>query len=257
MGIRAHSNFVADPEIAGYAVMARRNPCFCGPCKERFKKPVGERYKNPCDDCEYWEMYRGLNDWRKITFEPATNCDGDEMIDSLAFTLRGLGERMKNRIVEAGFGAYHADGKYSYYLVQWTEKPWQIESDCVKKCGAEYCQLFEGDWVCHGKWLNYVPYANHWYTVSEVEVLVRCQTILHSDVKLAPHSHENKLPGMNPASRAQALALNPLRVTDEDHDFLMDAASLMEGLDYEVDIPDASTDDEGDAEDDEEEEYLL
>jgi len=91
MGIRAHSCFVADPEIAGYAVMARRNPCFCEPCKDRFKKPAGERYQNPCNDCEYWELYMGLNDWKKITFEPTTKCDGDEMIDSLAFTLRGLG----------------------------------------------------------------------------------------------------------------------------------------------------------------------
>jgi len=159
---------------------------------------------------------------------------------------------MKDGIVEGGYGAYHADEKHSYYLVEWMEKPWQIESDCVKKCGAEYCQLFEGDWVCHGKWLNYVPYANNWYTVSDVEVLVRCQTILQSDVQLVPPSPENELPSMTRVTRAQALALNPLRVTNENHDFLMDAASLMEGLDYEVDIPEGGEDDGDDSEDEEE-----
>ena len=44
MGIRAHSCFVADPEVKGYIVIARRIPCFCRPCKDRFKKPVRERY---------------------------------------------------------------------------------------------------------------------------------------------------------------------------------------------------------------------
>ena len=236
--------------------MARRIPCFCRLCKDRFKKPVRERYQNPCNDCDFWEMYKGFNDWKEISFERTAKCDGDELIDSHAFTLRGIGQRMKNCIVNDGFGAYHADGKYSYFLVKWAEEPWQIESDCVMKCGAEHCQLFEGDWVCRGKWLDYIPYGNHWYTVSHVEVLVRCQTILQSNVELMPyHSEDNQLPPrMNQDSREQALALAPLRMTDDDHDFLMDAASLMEGLDYEVEIPAAEADD-GDGSEDEEEQY--
>ena len=59
MGIRTHHNFVADPEIVGYSVMARCIPCLCHGCLQRFQKPIGERYSNPCDDCMYWTMYLG------------------------------------------------------------------------------------------------------------------------------------------------------------------------------------------------------
>ena len=68
MGLRAHHNFVADPEVAGYSVMVRRIPCLCPGCLQRFKKHVSERYANPCDDCKYWKIYQGWNDWRKVNF---------------------------------------------------------------------------------------------------------------------------------------------------------------------------------------------
>ena len=130
MGIRAHHNFVGDPELAGYCVMARCIPCICLPCKNRFQLPVNERYKNPCDDCHYWEMYRGLNDWKQIRFEPTAKCDGDELMDSQAFTLKGVG--MKDDVEIDGFGAYSADGKCGYYLVKWTKLPWIIKKSlCV------------------------------------------------------------------------------------------------------------------------------
>ena len=54
MGLGAHHNFVADPEVAGCSVMVRRVPCLCPGCLQRFKKQVSERYENPCDDCKYW-----------------------------------------------------------------------------------------------------------------------------------------------------------------------------------------------------------
>jgi hypothetical protein len=60
MGIRTHHNFVTDREIVGYSIMARRIPCLCHGCAQRFQKPVGECYSNPCDDCKYWRMYLGL-----------------------------------------------------------------------------------------------------------------------------------------------------------------------------------------------------
>ena len=59
---------------------------------------------------------------------------------------------------------------------------------------------------------------------------------------------------MNEKSRLQAVALNPLRLRNEDHDFLMDAASLLEGLNYEEEIPDSPGDEE-EGDDDEEEQF--
>ncbi len=68
MGLRAHHNFVADPEIAGYVVMARRIPYLCAGCSLRLKMPIGDRYVNPCNNCEYYSMFNGWNDWSRITF---------------------------------------------------------------------------------------------------------------------------------------------------------------------------------------------
>jgi hypothetical protein len=44
MGIRTHHNFVANPEIVGYSVMARRVPCLCHGCSQKFQKTIGECY---------------------------------------------------------------------------------------------------------------------------------------------------------------------------------------------------------------------
>ena len=58
---------------------------------------------------------------------------------------------------------------------------------------------------------------------------------------------------MNAQYRATVLKLNPMHLSDENHDVLMDAASLREGLDYVEEIPDSletSDDDNGMEEDD-------
>ena len=44
------------------------------------KSTPEERYQNPCNDSEYWEMYKiseneGMNDWSKISFDPKKECD--------------------------------------------------------------------------------------------------------------------------------------------------------------------------------------
>ena len=59
MGLQAHHCFVADPAVHGFKVMACRMPCLCGPCKERFTKPVKDCYRNPHDDCTYWTIFEG------------------------------------------------------------------------------------------------------------------------------------------------------------------------------------------------------
>ncbi len=69
MSTQAHHNFVADPEIIGFSMMARQIPCLCPGCLERFQKPVAKLYSNPCNDCKYWSMYLGWNDWTKINFK--------------------------------------------------------------------------------------------------------------------------------------------------------------------------------------------
>jgi len=99
----------------------------------------------------------------------------------------------------------------------------------------------EGEWVCKELWLNDVDRAPRWFWLSDKEVLVRCQFVLFSNVVLQNHNTDNNLPRMNAQYRQSVLKLNPMRLSDENHDILMDAASLREWLDYVEEIPDSSS----------------
>ena len=71
--------------------------------------------------------------------------------------------------------------------------------------------------------------------------MVRCQFVLCSNVVLENHNAGNDLPRMNAQYWCSVLQLNPMRLSDETHDVLMDAASLSKGLDYVEEIPDSSS----------------
>lgn len=97
------------------------------------------------------------------------------------------------------------------------------------------------EWVCKGFWLNDVGRALCWFWLSEKEVVVRCQFVLCPNLDLKEHSKENDLPRMNANYRASVLLLKPICLSDKNHDFLMDAASLREGVDYDKEIPDSAS----------------
>jgi hypothetical protein len=99
-----------------------------------------------------------------------------------------------------------------------------------------------------------VPRAPRWFYVGEKEVVVHCQFVLCPNFDLHEHSTTNDLPRMNSNHRTTVLLLNPIRLSDEYHNVLMDAASLKEGLDYKEEIPDSASEssDSDDETDDEE-----
>jgi hypothetical protein len=70
---------------------------------------------------------------------------------------------------------------------------------------------------------------------------VRCQFLLCPNLDLNEHSAENNLPRMNANYWATILLLNPICLSDKNHDILMDALSLREGLDYDEEIPDSAS----------------
>jgi hypothetical protein len=233
MGLRAHHNVVADPEVPGLCVMVRRIPCLCPGCSLRFKKPVSERYTNPCDDSKYWQIYLGWNDWRKIEFNRG-NCDMDDIVGAQQWTLSNIGARMAEKITVGKYGVYLVDDEMKYYLVQWTSNPWIVTDGPLETDGGV---ARVGELVCKGLWLNNVARAPLWFWLGEREVIVRCQFVLCPNLELHEHSTENDLPRMNATHRASILLLNPIRLSDDHHDMMMDAASVREGLDYYEDIP--------------------
>ena len=241
MGLRGYHNFVADPDMVGYAIMARRIPCLCEGCKARMNMPIDYRYSNPCNDCKYYSMYQGANDWIKITFQAGKDVDDDIVITANQWTLQQIGKRMSETISVGKIGAYLVDDQIKYYLVKWTCEPYLVEKENVETAGGiARC----GEWVCNGVWLNDVPRAPHWYWISDVEVVVRCQFILCCDLELHSLGPNNDLPRLNVNYRAEVLSNNPIKLCVEDHDDLMDAASHREGLDYDEEIREEEYDDD-------------
>jgi hypothetical protein len=101
---------------------------------------------------------------------------------------------MSDMIVNGNFGAYLVDNRMKYYLVKWTSQPWKIIHGTLETtCGVAQT----GEWVCKGNWLNNIDHAPQWYSLSDVEVVVRCQFVLGSDVVLSPHGTDNEFPKMN------------------------------------------------------------
>ncbi len=68
-----------------------------------------------------------------------------------------------------------------------------------------------------------------------------CQFVLCPNLDLQERSADNDLPRMNVHYWESVPALNPICLSDENHDILMDAASLREGLDYKEEIPDSAS----------------
>jgi hypothetical protein len=96
------------------------------------------------------------------------------------------------------------------------------------------------EWVCKGLWLNDMICAPHWVWFSDKEAVVHCQFVLCLNLDLHEISAESNLPRMNAHYQESVLALNPICLTDKNHDILMDATSLREELDYEEEIPDSA-----------------
>jgi hypothetical protein len=148
------------------------------------------------------------------------------------------------------YGAYLVDDTMKYYLVQRTSEPWKVEDGALETDGGE---AREEEWVCKGLWPNDVDRAPSWFWLSDKEVVVLCQFVLCSHLVLQEHNTDNNLPRINAQYRESVLKLNPMRLSDKNHDILMDAASLRERLDYVEEIPDSSletSDDDKDMEED-------
>ena len=110
-----------------------RIPCYCIGCYERLQlNDVAERYGQPRETCYLWPIMqmkdkdgnpigKGYNDWKLGKFEMRSDCKVDQYHALKADTLRGIGERYSEEIIEGDFGAYCIadDKKYPYYIVEW------------------------------------------------------------------------------------------------------------------------------------------
>ena len=99
-----------------------------------------------------------------------------------------------------------------------------FEKDQIVEVGGNEYQLFEGEWICEGLWLNHVPRARYWYTVGSVKIIVRLQHVLQADLDMAPLDDNNPLPRMPASTLREVLPLDPIKLCVLDHDYMMETA---------------------------------
>ena len=114
--------------------------------------------------------------------------------------------------------------------------------------------VFQGDWICQGRWLNRVDRAKYWYTVGDTVVTVRMKNVLHADLAMTPISANNPLPRLHQIVRIQVLPLNPHKLRLIDHDFMMDEISWRETMNIEQEVMRSDDDTDSDGVDDSDEE---
>jgi hypothetical protein len=174
---------------------------------------VSERYSGPFDECKYWSLFkiddtRSWNDTKIISFAPAKDCDAEEMEETLVATLKQLAKTISRNVVIGGVGAYAVDNDVGqYYLVKWTQVPWELLEDEIIMVKNTMTTVLRGDWICEGRWLNRVECARYWYTVGDTVVTVRMKNVLHSDLAMTPISVSNPLPHLHPTVRDQVVPL--------------------------------------------------
>ncbi|KAL7546848.1 hypothetical protein ACHAWF_010174 [Thalassiosira exigua] len=235
----------ADPELPALQVAMRRFPCCCAGCLAKLDKPIETRYAGASRTCTYWEFFKkedgqsGYNDWTVVTLEPRTNGYVEEdVLERKAATVRGIGRMMADQVIVGGYGAYPVkDDRYDYYLVQWTEEPREVEGDTTITLGGESFPVRKGDLVCKGKWLDTVPGSLRWWYQTPQECIVRMQTVVDADIDLAPIGPENELPSNMRRERKQfAREKKALRVSDEDHELLVEEALRRDAFDHEEEV---------------------
>jgi hypothetical protein len=89
-----------------------------------------------------------------------------------------------------------------------------------------------------------VHQAKFWYTIGDIEVMVRMQNVLNPNLGMRVVSADNTLPRMSNAA-AEAIAQNhPIKLNAYDHDFMMDEISRRQMLDHNENVDDESSSDD-------------
>jgi hypothetical protein len=118
------------------------------------------------------------------------------------------------------------------------EEPRTIEDDDVLLVGDTQIQMqvFTGDWVCNGRWLNQVHRAKFWYMVGDVIVPVRMQNVLSANLDMTTASQENPLPRISQAALENVMLLHPIKLDALDHDFMMDELFCRQLSDHDKEV---------------------
>ena len=251
-GMKFHYAFRFDPELPENTFVFSRFPCGCDGCWKHNRLPIEKRYKVPRTDCILWPMMeikdkkghvtgKGYNDWRPGRFEMDSKSDDRQYHAIMADMLKETTARQTKQIIPGNFGAYfvaaatnkrkRGDDNLPYYLVKWNEAPWQAPIDTETYVNDAVYPVKKGRWYCTGTWLETLPGARNWFTMTEGgwRTLVDVSKVGITNLRLLPRSEANKIrSGTRRSTIEIADERGAWRMSDGDHAFLFEESQSRE-----------------------------
>jgi hypothetical protein len=241
-GLMAMYNFRFDPDLGLGKGAVRRIPCGCDTCYAQLSLPwrngktflEQDRYARN-ENCAYWPLFEGLNDWTQISLVPKAGIDEEELNDARGIVLDGIAEMISETIEVGESGAFMTDDTTTdgYYLVEWAGEPYTLQEETVLNEYEPPIILPEGELVCEAKYWSQVPRAKRWFTPSQTgdtRTVVRLQQVVASRVRLIAISATNKMP--NTCDKRTATRLGARKLHPEDHEAMVEEMSRREVLDF-------------------------
>jgi len=175
------------------------------------------------------------NDFRILNLVDGEGHDEEQEMLAMVDNLKEYGKSVASAVVVGGYGAYSVEGddNYDYYVCRWTDEPYEVLEDGEITVGEETTQVYKGDWVCRGSWLEKLPRAKNWWTAENRPCLVRMQSVLHSSLPLRERSPTNDFSRGTPATTiAHANDHGAWLMSEDDHEYMMMRKRQLAGLDY-------------------------
>ena len=108
-------------------------------------------------------------------------------------------------------------------------------------------KVFAGDSICRGVWMDRLPGAQNWWTMTAQPCVVRLQEVVHPNLPLLAVSESNPLRrGLQRQSVEYANEHGAWKVTDKDHASMIAAGTIREMFEGDNNVDFDSSDEESD-----------
>ena len=217
-------------ELGRGVAALRRIPCHCQACETMIRLPwrAGIPAKDQPRfqqvlDCHLMPVLEDANKWYIIEIQDSKEGDPEDTAELYHDVLHHMTSVVAMEIEIGSFGTVctvdNESAKDGYYLIQFTSLPFTAQEE-------------NGTLQVKGQWLYELPGAALWFYHEEApEETVEVTTILAPNLNLIPFSPENQPKGI--ISRKQAGDNDAMRLTQEDHDTIMDEIQRRDRLEYD------------------------
>ena len=206
-----------------------------------------------------------MNDYGFGYFKPRKDCNEEQLHSANADTLREIGKRYEKEIVDGAFCAYDVDDpNHEYYIARVNGDAKMADEDTEFEFGKEKFSVRKGDYYCHGFWLDKLPGARNWFTMTDTrprgtatsrttnsrrrggrqtrqtvgkpqECIVKLENVINANLNMAELDNKhNPLPNrLNKNVAEYAKEKGAWCISDEDHTFLVEETKRRAVFDYD------------------------